>query len=75
MHDRIEPIYAADVSHAAELADANPELGGRDLLHAAVMQRLGLRRIVRADRGFDRLDGIERLDPANLATWRDSLDF
>ncbi len=73
MQDRIEVVQAVDVQHAAVLADANQELGGRDLLHAAVMQRLGLRRIISADTDFDRLPEIERLDPAHLAAWQHSV--
>lgn len=75
MGGRTEPVYDRDVTRAAELADTYPELGSRDLLHAAVMQRLGITRIISADRGFDRIAGIERLDPANLAAWRVSLDY
>ena len=73
MQERIETVQAADVERAASMADANSELDGRDFLHAAVMQRLGLQRIVSADRGFDRLSGIERLDPAQFAGWRRSV--
>ena len=73
MEERIEAIQATDVLHAASLADTHQELGGRDLLHAAVMQRLGLRRIVSADTGFDRLPQLERLDPAEFAVWRHSV--
>jgi predicted nucleic acid-binding protein len=73
MQDRVEPIQAADVERAAGLADAYQELGGRDLVHAAVMQRLGVRRIISADTGFDRLPDVERLNPAQLANWQHSL--
>jgi predicted nucleic acid-binding protein len=73
MQERIEAVQAADVERAADLADVHNELSSRDLLHAAVMQRLGLRRIVSADTGFDRLQDVERLDPAHLADWRDSV--
>jgi predicted nucleic acid-binding protein len=72
VHNRVEPVYDRDVTHAAELADAYPELGGRDLLHAALLQRLGVTRIISADRGFD---GIEWLEPANLPARRDSLSL
>ncbi|MBI4202849.1 MAG: type II toxin-antitoxin system VapC family toxin [Chloroflexi bacterium] len=73
MQERIEPVYAEDVQRAAALADAHQELAARDLLHAAVMQRLGVSRIVSADRDFDRLPGIERLDPALVATWQSAV--
>ena len=73
MRERVEPVQADDVERAAGLADAHPELGGRDLLHAAVMQRLGLRRMISTDTGFDRLTEVERLDPALLQSWQRSL--
>ena len=66
---RIEPVLADDVFWAIHLADHNPEVSSRDLLHAAVMRRLGSTRIVSADADFDRLPGIERLDPARLGQW------
>lgn len=53
----------------ADLFDGHPELGGRDLLHAAVMERLGIRRVISADTGFDRLPEVQRLDPARLGDW------
>ena len=71
MQERIEAVQAVDVQNAAVLADDHQELGGRDLLHVAVMQRLGLRHIVSADTGFDRLPEIERLDPSQVADWRE----
>ncbi|MBI3977183.1 MAG: type II toxin-antitoxin system VapC family toxin [Chloroflexi bacterium] len=70
MRDRVAVVQAADVERAADLANTRPELGGRDLLHAAVMERLHLRHIISADTGFDRLPAIERLDPAHVHAWR-----
>lgn len=73
MRERIEPVYAADVEHAASLADSHAGPGARDLLHAAVMARLGVRSIASADTGFDRLPDIERLNPAELGKWRHTI--
>lgn len=73
MRERVEPVHAVDVEHAALLADQYPDLGARDLLHAAVISRLGLRRIVSADAGFDRLPDVERLDPTDVVAWRDKI--
>ena len=70
LQERVEAVQAVDVHHAAGLADTHRELGARDLLHAAVMHRLGVRRIISADMGFDRLPEIERLDPAQEPSWR-----
>ncbi|MGQ9573571.1 MAG: type II toxin-antitoxin system VapC family toxin, partial [Dehalococcoidia bacterium] len=73
MRERVEPVQAIDVEQAALLADRYPDLGARDLLHAAVMSRLGIRRIVSADAGFDRLPEVERLDPTDIVVWRGKL--
>jgi len=70
LRERVEAVQAVDVQHAAGLADTHPELGARDLLHVAVMHRLGVRRIISAVIGFDRLPEIERLDPAQEPGWR-----
>ncbi len=73
MQGRVEAVQAADVERAAGLADTYSVLEGRDLLHTAVMQRLGICRIISADRGFDRLPEVERLDPAQFLGWRHSV--
>ncbi len=73
MHDRIEPVYAEDIIDAARLADQNQSVGARDLVHTAVMRRLGIERIVSSDTDFDRLTGITRLDPINMAEWEESV--
>ena len=73
MRGRIEPVYAEDVLLAGALVDQYLELGSRDLIHVAVMRRLGLTRIISADTHFDRVDGIERLDPVRLDEWEHSI--
>jgi predicted nucleic acid-binding protein len=72
MQGRVEPVQAADVERAAVLADVHQE-SSRDLLHTAVMERLGVRRIISADAGFDGLPQVERLDPAHWERWRQSV--
>jgi predicted nucleic acid-binding protein len=69
MRGRIEPMFAEDVQRAADLADAYVRLSARDLVHIAAMERAGATAIVTADHAFDNIDGIERLDPADAATW------
>ena len=73
MHGRIEPVYAEDVLLAARLADSYQGISSRDLVHAAVMQRMGIDRIISADTGFDRLPNVTRLEPARLEEWADSV--
>ena len=66
-----EPILAEDVILAATLADEVSGPSSRDLVHVAVMRRLGCQRIVTADAALDVVPGIERLDPAEIDSWRD----
>lgn len=73
MDQRIEPIYAADVQHAASLADRYSGLSARDMLHIAVMARLGTNTIISADRGFDSVASLVRHDPLNFQTWRPTI--
>lgn len=73
MYGRIEPVYVDDIQVAAALADQHPGISARDLLHAAVMRRLGVNSIISADRDFDRLPGIIRLDPADVDEWEGSV--
>ena len=73
MNGRVEPVHAEDVLSASELADSHPGVSARDLVHAAVMQRLGAGRIISADTDFDRMEGVERLDPARVGDWEGSI--
>jgi len=70
MRDRVESVEATDVEDAATLADRFPELGGRDVLHAAVMERLRVAHIVSADAGFERVPRVQRLDPLDVEDWK-----
>ena len=73
MRGRIEAVHGDDVTLATELADLHPGVSARDLVHASVMQRLGIDRIVSADTDFDRLEGIDRLDPARIEEWQGAI--
>lgn len=69
MLDRIEPVYVEDINLAARLVDEHPGVSARDLVHAAVMRRVGTDRIVSADTDFDRLPDVKRLNPADVGEW------
>lgn len=73
MHDRIENVRVEDMSFAARLADGHPGISARDLVHAAVMRRLGVSQIVSTDADFDRLPALTRLDPSRAEEWADSV--
>lgn len=73
MRDRIQPVLARDIDLATDLADRLPGVSARDLVHVAVMERLGADRIISADSDFDRIPGLTRLDPADIGEWRDTV--
>lgn len=67
---RIEAVRAEDVMDAVGFAAMYPSIPARDLLHFAVMTRLGVTCVVTADKDFARFPGITRLDPTDLPAWR-----
>jgi uncharacterized protein len=66
----VEPMHASDVEQAASFAATYQRLSARDLVHLAVMQRVGSQHIVTADGDFDGIEHIQRLDPADVEEWR-----
>ncbi len=58
--DEVYPIEREDVERARRIV-ASGTLSARDAVHVAVMRRRGLTRILTFDRGFDAVDGLERL--------------
>ena len=48
---RVSPVAIDDVLAAGRLANEHQGLSTRDLLHLAVMRRLGVSRVVTADAG------------------------
>jgi predicted nucleic acid-binding protein len=74
MRERIEPILDADVMLASGLAADAPGADARDLLHAAVMRRLGVTLVISTDRGFDAIEGITRLELERIEEWLPALE-
>ena len=60
------PVTRADISRSLELQRAYPSLRPRDAIHVAVMLEAGVNRILTADRHFDEVKGVERVDPAEI---------
>ncbi len=59
-------IDASDVQEATDIYE-EVEISPYDCLHAAVMRRYGLKEIVSADKDFDRIKWLKRLDPRSSA--------
>ncbi len=63
----INEVYAIDIADVQEAAEIYRmvTISPYDCLHAAVMKKYGLKDIISADRDFDKVDWIKRLDPAS----------
>ena len=61
------PITATEIRTAVRLLRETPGLSSRDAIHAAVVIEHGLEGIVSADRIFERIVGIRRYDPIDVA--------
>lgn len=67
--DLVYPVTLRDIRGALDLFATYSVQGvqARDAIHAAVMQNNGIRIIISADRHFDLIQGIERIDPRDFA--------
>jgi predicted nucleic acid-binding protein len=64
LHGVVDEVFAvelADVEQAKGLMLTVTGLSARDAVHAAVMRRRGVTRLMSLDAGFDRVAGIERI--------------
>jgi predicted nucleic acid-binding protein len=59
--DAVFSIGRVDVDRARELVLGYAHLSARDALHAAVMEREQVKRILTFDTGFDQLPGVTRI--------------
>jgi predicted nucleic acid-binding protein len=59
--DEVVAVTLADVERAKAIVLGRRRLSARDALHAAVMERQGIDRIMSFDEGFDGLPGMKRL--------------
>ena len=73
LRGRIEPVYPDDVLDASQLADQVTQVSSRDLVHAAVMGRVGANLVISTDVDFDRIPGVRRLDPMRFNEWEPQL--
>ena len=61
MQGRVSPVTIDDVLAAGHLAKEHRGLSSRDLLHLAVMHRLGVTRVITADADFDRVGNCSQI--------------
>lgn len=63
----VHAVEPADLSDSLSVLEAHRSVRPNDALHASVALNRGLKTIVTADRHFDRIAGIERIDPLDSA--------
>lgn len=63
LHD----LTGAELTRAFALCERHPGLDARDAMFAAIALNRGLAAIVSADRGFDDIPGLDRVDPLDDA--------
>ena len=71
---RILPLTADDVQEARRLGErkgVGSRASARDLVHAAVARRQGIREILTFDAGFAFIPGVSVIDPLEWATGRE----
>ncbi len=59
--DEVLPIEQAVVERAKAIVLGRRDLSARDAVHLAVMERVGITRIMSFDAGFDGFPGVSRL--------------
>ncbi len=59
------PVEPNDVQRGIDLFVAHTDLDARDAVFAAVAINRGIDAILSTDRAFNKIDGLERIDPAD----------
>lgn len=59
--DEVLPVEMADVERAKSLILERPALSARDAIHAAIMERRQVPRVMSFDSGFDGIPGLTRV--------------
>ena len=68
VYQLMTPLLAVDDrTMARALSIDAPSVGANDRVHAATCFEHGLSQMVSADRGFDKITGLERVDPLDVA--------
>lgn len=62
---QLHEVRPEDVGGAILLFEAHQRLNARDSVFAAVALNRGIDTILSPDRGFDQIDGLRRVDPAD----------
>lgn len=63
----VTPITEKDTARALTLLQSHAELTPRDAIHVATMESAGVSRLLSADRDFDVVPSVQRVDPTEFA--------
>ena len=66
--DEIIPVTEQHTTRALALLLEHQRLSPRDAVHIATMEERGIRTILSADQDFDRVPGVDRLDPRGFVS-------
>lgn len=61
----LHPVGEEEVEAALAAFTVHQHMEARDAIHLAIARRHGLTTILSTDRGFDEIDGLTRVDPAD----------
>jgi len=64
----VHEVTREDALQGLDLFRAHEGLDARDAVFAAVALRRGIEAILTSDRAFDAIPGLERVDPADVAS-------
>ena len=64
--DEVIPITEGATARALEILLTNAGLTPRDAIHVATMEAAGVRRVLSADRDFDAVASVRRVDPTEF---------
>jgi predicted nucleic acid-binding protein len=59
---KVLPVNIADTDRARIILEESNEVSVRDAIHAAVMINNGIEQIASFDKGFDGIEGVERIE-------------
>jgi len=64
--DEVLPVTERDTARALDLLRAHAHLTPRDAVHVATMEAAGVQLVLSADRDFDGVPSVQRVDPMSF---------
>ncbi len=64
--EEVLPVTEKETSRALDLLRSHAEITPRDAIHVATMEAAGIRNLLSADRDFDVIPSVRRVDPSQF---------